>query len=87
MRTALLVSATLILLTGCDRAPPIVAAPNLPDPPPKFGEKVELPAVHVGQKWFNIATEHRLALIEANQRLANDKAFYEDVREGWSGVR
>ena len=86
--TAGLISVALISLTGCAHAPPpIVATPNLPDPPEKFGKRVELPIVHSGQKWFNIATEHRLALIEANQRLDNDRAFYEDVREGWSGVR
>lgn len=77
---ALLMIGSLTLLAGCASPPPPVARHTLPDPPNKFGEPVPLPKPIKGKPVRTFALQNRLGLIEANQRLSNDAAFYDDVR-------
>jgi hypothetical protein len=55
----------------------------LPDPPNLFGKPVDLPVATKGKSVRTFALQNRAGLIEANQRLSNDDAFYRDVREGF----
>lgn len=75
------------LLASCASRPPVDDAPRLPDPPSKFGQPVPLPKPVKGKSVRTFALQNRLGLIEANQRLVNDDAFYRDVREGYSDAR
>ena len=83
-RNALLIPAALLALgtlTACQpsAAPPI--RPNLPPASPDFGRPVPVPTPKVGQDARLFAGQNRKAVIEANQRLRNDAAFYRDVQE------
>jgi len=73
----------LTLLASCASPPVEIAQPKLPDPPNKFGEPVQLPEPQKGKSVRTFALQNRLNLIEANQRLENDRTFYEDVRRGF----
>ena len=85
---------TACLLTSCATSPspenapidvgPIVAKPTLPSPPPMFSKPVPLPTVKVGESVKVFALRNRAALMEANMRLKNDGAFYEDVKREFS---
>lgn len=72
-----------MLLASCASPPVEIAQPKLPDPPSKFGEPVQLPSPEKGKSVRSFALQNRLNLIEANQRLENDRAFYDDVRRGF----
>ena len=63
---------------------PVVAKPTLPPPPPLFSKPVPLPTVKVGESVKVFALRNRAALMEANMRLKNDGAFYEDVKREFS---
>lgn len=45
-----------------------------------FSKPVPLPNVKVGESVKVFALRNRAALMEANMRLKNDGAFYEDVK-------
>ena len=47
--------------------------------PEKFGRPVDLPPVKKGESVKVFALKNRAAVIEANNRLSNDAAFYYDV--------
>lgn len=79
--------ASSMLLTSCATLPRPADPPKLPDPPSEFGKAVDLPKPIKGKSIRTFALENRLGLITANKRLENDRAFYEDVREGFSDVR
>lgn len=44
---------------------------------------MELPKPEKGKSVKTFALQNRLNLIEANQRLENDRAFYDDVRRSY----
>lgn len=83
MTLARLTMLFTLLLGSCASRPGDLIRPRLPDPPSKFGEPVELPVPQKGKSVKTFALQNRLGLIEANQRLENDHAFYEDVRRGF----
>ena len=58
---------------------PLVERPRLPAPPAEFGKPVDLPPVKKGESIKVFALKNRAAAIEANNRLSNDAAFYDDV--------
>ena len=80
-RRMLLAVSAATMLSGCNpsAAPPI--RPNLPPASPDFGRPVPVPTPKVGQDARLFAGQNRKAVIEANQRLRNDAAFYRDVQE------
>lgn len=49
-----------------------------------FSKPVPLPTVKVGESVKVFALRNRAALMEANMRLKNDGAFYEDVKREFS---
>jgi len=55
------------------------SAPSLPPAPSTFGLPVPLPNPHKGQDARAFAAKERAVILEANQRLRNDAAFYSDV--------
>lgn len=68
------------MLGACATAssPPINLA--LPAVPAQFGESVASPKLSVGEDARSALAHEREAFHIANRRLANDKAFYKDVR-------
>lgn len=64
--------------------PPIIEKQNLPAAPEDFGKPVELPVVKKNQSLPIFALQNRAAVIQANQRLKNDAAFYNDVLKEFS---
>jgi len=56
----------------------------LPAPPENFGKPVPLPKPKVGEGMKTFALKNRAAAIEANNRLENDRTFYDDVLEMFS---
>ena len=70
-----------MILSGCapSAAPPI--RPNLPDAPALFGSPVVVPDPRRGEDARLFAARTRKALLEGNQRLRDDGAFYRDVRD------
>lgn len=81
---ALLALSTVALLTSCAGSPPAVVKPELPEPPPLFAKPVPVPDVKIGDSVKTFALKNRAALIDANNRLKNDGAFYKDVRDNFS---
>lgn len=75
---------TAILLTSCSASNPVAVKPELPVPPPMFAKPVPMPDVKVGDSVKTFALKNRAALVEANNRLKNDGAFYQDVRDNFS---
>jgi hypothetical protein len=49
-----------------------------------FAKPVPMPDVKVGESVKTFALKNRAALVEANNRLKNDGAFYQDVRDNFS---
>ena len=74
--------AVLLTLTcaGCQpsAAPPL--RPDLPPPPALFGQEVPVPNPGRGQDARLFAAQTRRALLESNERLRDDAAFYHDVQ-------
>ena len=80
-RLTVALSLTAGLLMSCaSSTPPQVARPNLPAPPDSLGKPVPLPAPTPGKSVKTFALENRLSVHQANRRLKNDRAFYEDIR-------
>jgi hypothetical protein len=67
------------LLASCNSPGGQFARPVLPAPPANFGKPVALPVAKKGKSVRVFALQNRLGLIEADQRLIQDKAFQEDV--------
>jgi len=55
----------------------------LPAAPADFGKPIGLPAPAKGKSIRAFALENRAAAHQANRRLENDRAFYEDVRRDY----
>lgn len=74
------------MLSGCvpSVAPPL--RPNLPPAPAEFGLPVPVPQPVKGQDARAFAAVTRVALLNANQRLANDKSFQADVWKRFSNL-
>ena len=58
-----------------------VSPPVLPVAPALFGQPVPLPDISARTGAKAALAEHRAALAQANQRLADDAEFYEQVRQ------
>jgi hypothetical protein len=58
--------------------------PELPTPPPMFGVPVVVPVPAKGQDVRVLVANERAGLLNANQRLQNDKAFQTDVWQRFS---
>jgi hypothetical protein len=73
------------LLASCATSTPapVIERPRLPTPPSEFGAPVALPQARTGDDVKVFALENRKAAIIANRRLADDAAFYADVRRGY----
>lgn len=72
----------MMMLAGCAASTPVVVAttkPTLPAAPAQFGEPVKPPSIKAGVDARALAARERAALIEADRRLKNDKAFYQEV--------
>lgn len=81
----LLVGLTTISLASCSASmPPLIEKPKLPDAPEGFGKPVELPGAKKGASIRVFSLQNRAAAIEANKRLENDAAFYNDVVKDFS---
>ena len=74
---------TALLLTSCASSPqpPLILRTELPPPPGAFGKPVQVPQPIRGQSSITYAGKVLGALAEANQRLANDAAYYDDLRK------
>jgi hypothetical protein len=77
---ALALSTTIFLASCAGSTPPVLERPNLPAAPANFGKPIGLPAPAKGKSVRTFALENRAAAHQANRRLENDRAFYEDVR-------
>jgi len=60
--------------------------PSLPLPPATFGLPVSVPQPAKGQDVRILAARERAGLLNANQRLLNDKAFQVDVWKRFSNL-
>jgi hypothetical protein len=79
----LLVAGSLVLtLGGCAslQSDSVAIHPSLPPAPAGFGEQVAIPAPSTGDDPRVYAGHVIAAAKHANRRLANDKAFYNDLR-------
>jgi len=69
-----------MMFSACSTSsPPVVQLPNLPPPPALFGVPVPIPVPVKGQDARAFSAIERASILNANQRLRNDKAFQEDV--------
>jgi hypothetical protein len=59
----------------------------LPAPPADFGKPVDVPKPMKGADARLFAARTRLRLIDANQRLVNDKSFYNDVQRRFGSIK
>lgn len=57
----------------------VAPRPTLPEPPADFGAAVAIPSPVAGQDARALAAKERAAILQANGRLSNDRAFYLDV--------
>ena len=80
----LLMLATFALLTGCASGPGPVERPALPVAPADFGLAVQAPRARAGDNAKAFAARTAGALTQANRRLSDDAAFYDDVRAKFS---
>lgn len=70
------------LCTSCQSTPTqSIMRPDLPSAPALFGSPVVVPDPRRGEDARLFAARTRKALLEGNQRLRDDGAFYRDVRE------
>ena len=69
------------LATSCATAPsePVLQRPVLPAPPESFGQPVAIPMPSVGLDARILAARRKAALLEANRRLLDAAAFYQQV--------
>ena len=71
----------VLALAGCNETPVVSAPPAiLPAPPSDFGKPVAVKPPKVGDDARGYAARERAGRLTANRRLANDAAFYADVR-------
>lgn len=80
LRLALALSTTIFLASCAGLTPQGVARPKLPAAPADFGKPIGLPAPAKGKSVRTFALENRAAVHQANRRLENDRAYYDDVR-------
>lgn len=52
-----------------------------------FGESVKIPQPKKGEDARVFAARERAAILEGNQRLRNDRSFYQDVLDKFSGTK
>ena len=74
------------MLSGCAPSVGPALRPNLPPAPATFGLPVPVPVPTKGEDARAFAAITRGALLNANQRLINDKAFYSDVLVRFSNL-
>ena len=77
------VASLTMTLAACQTSGPAVR-PSLPVPPMSFGQPVKAPALVKGESAKAALAETRGALARADARLANDAAYYGDVRSNFS---
>lgn len=75
MRSIVFASLAFLLLSGCGLRPKGVLPP-MPEP---LGRAFALPGVGVAGSAAKALAEHRSALVQANQRLAATRTWYEQV--------
>lgn len=83
------VTSLVLMLTGCvaSETPQPVTSLLLPNAPSTFGLSVTVPTPKQGQDVRAFAAKERAVILEANQRLRNDSAFYGDVLDRFSSGR
>lgn len=72
------VFSALMMCAACAASPEV--RPALPAPPVNFGTSVPRPRIRVGDDARELAARSLRSLDEANSRLSNDRAFYNDVQ-------
>ena len=79
-RRMLLALLPTLMLGGCNQSAQTIR-PNLPAAPSTFGSPVSVPAIKQGDDVRKYAARTKRQLLIANQRLRDDKTFYDDVQE------
>lgn len=81
LRAMALAGSLPLVCGGCATTQAVVVQPYLPAPPPAFGKPVAVPDPAAGQSAKAYAAQALGALITANTRLVNDRAFYSALRK------